>query len=115
MTTAKVNRKGKVTSPATSSIFDSFEVGAEVLQSGKFKEFLRATTWDPALGYAPLINEISLSETQEDPNVLLNGTAYDLDERNPIAGDSFDDIDDGDDLIQSYPGLGSLGGGEEFV
>ncbi|KAF8176951.1 hypothetical protein BJ912DRAFT_857190 [Pholiota molesta] len=109
-TTAKVNRKGRVTAPATSSIFDACDAGAQILQSGKFTEFLCTTTWDPALGYTALMDD-----TQKDPNVLLNGTAYDMDKSNPITGDSFNDIDDGDDFILSYPGLGSLGGGGEFI
>jgi hypothetical protein len=115
MTTPKIDRKGKVTKRATSSIFDSFEVGGEVLNSSKFTEFIRTTTWDPAIGYASFIDNIALTETQHNSAVLRNGTAYDSVDRNPISGESFDDIDDGDDLSQSYPGLGSLGGGGEFI
>ncbi|KAJ7714711.1 hypothetical protein B0H14DRAFT_2644363 [Mycena olivaceomarginata] len=39
------------------AIVDSFDLGAQILNSGKFREFIRTTTWDPAAGYpvaAPL-------------------------------------------------------------
>ncbi|KAJ7897857.1 hypothetical protein B0H14DRAFT_2557375 [Mycena olivaceomarginata] len=48
----KVNKKGVVASrPRVSAIVDSFDLGAQILNSGKFREFIRTTTWDPAAGY----------------------------------------------------------------
>ncbi|KAJ7933704.1 hypothetical protein B0H13DRAFT_2306538 [Mycena leptocephala] len=51
----KVNKKGVVASgPRVSAIVDSFDLGAQILNGGKFREFIRTTTWDPAAGYPSL-------------------------------------------------------------
>ncbi|KAJ7848701.1 hypothetical protein B0H14DRAFT_2582839 [Mycena olivaceomarginata] len=107
----KVNKKGVVASrPRVSAIVDSFDLGAQILNSGKFREFIRTTTWDPAAGYPVAAPEVGPDE--DDP--LLNGSVFDRVDSNPLARDGFDHMDDGDSHAQRYPGLGSLGGGMDY-
>ncbi|KAJ7153178.1 hypothetical protein C8R43DRAFT_1187881 [Mycena crocata] len=48
----KVNKKGVVAAgPRVSAIVDAFDTGAQILNGGKFREFVRDTAWDPAAGY----------------------------------------------------------------
>ncbi|KAJ7789131.1 hypothetical protein B0H14DRAFT_3574840 [Mycena olivaceomarginata] len=91
----KVNKKGQV---------------ATGLHGGKFKDFIRSTAWDPASGYPVQTPEVS-SEA-DDP--LVNGSAFDHVNQNPLSRDGFNDVDDGDTHQQRYLGLGSLGGGMEY-
>ncbi|KAJ7862447.1 hypothetical protein B0H14DRAFT_2575337 [Mycena olivaceomarginata] len=86
------------------------DLGAQILNSGKFREFIRTTTWDPAAGYPVAAPEVSPDE--DDP--LLNGSVFDRVDSNPLARDGFDHMDDGDSHAQRYPGLGSLGGGMDY-
>jgi hypothetical protein len=110
-TPLKVNKKGVVASgPRVSAIVDSLDVGAQILNSGKFREFIRTTTWDPAAGYPVGAPETGPGE--DDP--LLNGSVFDRVDSNPLARDGFEDMDDGDAHAQRYPGLGSLGGGMDY-
>ncbi|KAJ7709249.1 hypothetical protein B0H14DRAFT_3172483 [Mycena olivaceomarginata] len=107
----KVNKKGQVaTGPQVSSIVDSFATGAQALHGGKFKDFIRSTAWDSASGYPVETPEVS-SEA-DDP--LVNGSAFDHVNQNPLSRDGFNDVDDGDTHQQRYLGLGSLGGGMEY-
>ncbi|KAJ6578242.1 hypothetical protein B0H19DRAFT_1253505 [Mycena capillaripes] len=104
----KVNKKGLVASgPRVSAIVDSFDLGAQILNGGKFREFIRTTTWDPAVGYP--FAALETGPNEDDP--LLNGSVFDS---NPLGRDGFDDMDDGDAHAQRYPGLGSLGGGMDY-
>lgn len=107
---AKINRNGKVTTPPQSMIIDSFDVGSDILNHGKFSEFIRTTCWDPAVGYPADPPPITINN---DSDILVTGTAYDSRETNPISTEGFSDVDDGDDLQQRCPGFGSLGGGAE--
>ncbi|KAJ7210935.1 hypothetical protein C8J57DRAFT_1539795 [Mycena rebaudengoi] len=67
----KVNKKGVVSSgPRHSAIIDSLDTGAETLNGGKFREFIRTTAWDPAAGYPVGTQENELNE--DDP--LINGS-----------------------------------------
>jgi len=97
-------KKGKkeTKSAPRSAIFDVQVTGAEIWQA-KFKEFLRATTYDPALGYP-------VGSTDTVDTRLDNGTAFDG-ERNPLTAESYDDLH-GDDA--DAEGLGGIGGGGEF-
>ncbi|KAJ7663758.1 hypothetical protein DFH06DRAFT_1324275 [Mycena polygramma] len=107
----KVNKKGQVASgPRVSAIVDFFDVGAQVLNGGKFHEFIRATAWDPAAGYP--VGAPETGPDEDDP--LLNGSAFDRVDSNPLGRDGFNDMDDGDAHSQCYPGLGSLGGGMDY-
>ncbi|KAJ6605654.1 hypothetical protein B0H10DRAFT_2229013 [Mycena sp. CBHHK59/15] len=107
----KVNNKGVVASgPRVSAIIDSFDTGAQILNGGKFREFIRTTTWDPAAGYP--VGAPEIGPDGDDP--LLNGSLFDRVDSNPLGRDGFDDMDDGDAHTQRYPGLGSLGGGMEY-
>ncbi|KAJ6495492.1 hypothetical protein C8R45DRAFT_1095125 [Mycena sanguinolenta] len=108
----KVNKKGQVPKgPRVSAIIDSFETGAQLLHDGKFTEFIRATTWDPASGYP--VGTLESSSEGDDP--LVNGSVFDRVDGNPLARDGFNDVDDGDTHEQSFLGLGSLGRGLENV
>ncbi|KAJ7496051.1 hypothetical protein B0H11DRAFT_1910318 [Mycena galericulata] len=94
----KVNKKGVVAS------------GPRILNGGKFREFIRTTTWDPAAGYP--VGAPELGPDEDDP--LLNGSVFDRVDSNPLGRDSFNDMDDGDAHMQRFPGLGSLGGGMDY-
>lgn len=85
-----------------SAIFDIHEEGAVIWQA-KFAEFIRATTYDSALGYP-----LKSLDTQDDR--LNNGTVFDG-ETNPIVFDSYEDLH-GDE--NDTTGLGGIGGGGEF-
>ncbi|KAH7905106.1 hypothetical protein BJ138DRAFT_1018176 [Hygrophoropsis aurantiaca] len=112
LTAAKVNKKtGKVTVASQSAIVDCFDTGIQLLNDGKFSEFIHTTTWDPAVGY-PV--DVLLSQA-EATDVLRNGSIFDSVDENPITRDDFDDIDDGDTHKQRCPGLGSLGGGMDYA
>lgn len=106
---AKPSKKAVPVTPQ-SAIVDVFDIGAEVLHGGKFSEFIRASTWDPALGY-PIVD--FTGESAEE--VLETGTAFDRTDTNPLTVDDMDDVDDGDDHAPRCAGLGSLGGGMEYV
>ncbi|KAJ7846188.1 hypothetical protein B0H14DRAFT_2584259 [Mycena olivaceomarginata] len=82
----------------------------KILYAGKFREFVRTTTWDPAAGYPVEAPETGPDE--DDP--LLNGSVFDRVDHNPLGREGFDDMDDGDAHVQRYPGLGSLGGGMDY-
>ncbi|KAJ7339198.1 hypothetical protein DFH08DRAFT_812588 [Mycena albidolilacea] len=108
----KVNKRGDVaTGPRVSTIVDLLETGAQALHGGKFKEFIRSTAWDPASGYPVGTPEIS-SDTN-DP--LVNGLVFDPVDKNLLVRDRFNDVDDGDTHEQHYLGLGSLGGGLDYL
>ena len=109
LSSAKVNRKGDVTTPGKSMVVDAFEVGAQILNDGKFSEFIQTTTWDPAVGFQG--PEAGDQDTNRPRDILENGTAFDITDTNPISIEDYADIDDGDDIQQRCPGYGSLGGG----
>ncbi|KAI0317121.1 hypothetical protein OF83DRAFT_1172278 [Amylostereum chailletii] len=90
----------------TSAIVDILATGAEIWNSGKFHEFLRTTTYDPALGY-PVEDE---PEASRDQHLFHTDTAFDRTDTNPLEIDTFDDLDDGDSYSR-VGGLGTLGGG----
>ncbi|KAJ6560986.1 hypothetical protein B0H10DRAFT_1966700 [Mycena sp. CBHHK59/15] len=111
----KVNNKVDVvqapSGPHVSAIIDSFDAGAQILNGGNFSEFIRSTTWAPAIGYP-----VGAPELQADPNdPLLNGLVSDHVRGNPLGCESFNDVDDGDTHMQRYPGLGCLSGGMEYL
>jgi hypothetical protein len=80
------------------------------LNGGKFREFIRTTTWDPAAGYP--VGALETGPDEDD--LLLNGSVFDRVDSNSLGRDGFDDMDDGDAHAQRYPGLGSLGGGMNY-
>ncbi|KAL1657870.1 hypothetical protein GGF50DRAFT_121406 [Schizophyllum commune] len=91
---------------APSSVFDVMAAGSEVWQNGKFKEYIAATTYDPAVGYEKARVANDRRETRLD-----TGTALD-DEENPLSYDSFEDVhgDEFGDVSSS-----SLGGGGDYA
>ena len=95
---SKTNR----TEPEISAIDDVQVAGAEIWVNGKFSEFMKNTTFDPAVGY-PI--------TTDDHDTRLNsGTVFD-NVRNPLEHDSYEDVhadEEGDNVV------GSLGGGGEY-
>jgi len=87
-----------------SAIVDVQVGGAEIWQQGKFSEFIKNTTYDPALGY-PIDNP-------EDHDTRLDtGTVFDNTISNPLHHSAYVDVH-GDESGDS--GIGSLGGGGEF-
>lgn len=94
----------KKTTPEKSAIVDVLVEGAEAWEHGKFKEYLNATTYDPATGYP-------ITEREEANSARLdNMTAFDNTEDNPIDFESYEDLHVDDE----EEGLGSLGGGGVF-
>ncbi|KAJ7598550.1 hypothetical protein C8J56DRAFT_1039439 [Mycena floridula] len=99
----KTKRKITKTPPPQSAIFDVQVVGSGLWAKGKFWEFIKSTTYDPALGYP-------ITEEEQDER-LNNGTVFD-DVENPLVCDSHEDFHgDPDD---SENGICSLGGGGEY-
>ncbi|KAK7028602.1 hypothetical protein R3P38DRAFT_2622936 [Favolaschia claudopus] len=93
--------------PPRSAIVDVFVKGAEEW-NGKFYDFIKSTTFDPALGgYPP--DESSSKNTTRD-TTLDTGTAFDNLKANPLRYDEFTDVHSGDELGTS----GALGGGGDF-
>lgn len=93
--------KSKVPRPIQSAVFDIIAEGAQSWQDGKWKDFLKSTTFDPAVGY-PITDE-GPWEALRDVR-LDNGTAFDAVDTNPLEFDSHEDLF----------GDGGLGGGDEF-
>ena len=87
-----------------SAIFGIEVVGAEIWQNGKFTEFVKNTTYDPAIGYP-------IPEKDEHDGRLDTDTVFDSTENNPLEHESFDDLH-GDENDET--GLNSLGGGSEY-
>jgi hypothetical protein len=96
----KVSKKNQ-TEPEVSAIVDVQVAGAEIWVNGKFTDFMKNTTFDPAVGY-PI--------TTDDHDARLNsGTVFD-NVINPLEHDSYEDVHaDEDDVV-----VGSLGGGGEY-
>ncbi|KAJ7704166.1 hypothetical protein B0H16DRAFT_719592 [Mycena metata] len=92
-----------------SAIVDVFVKGAEEW-NGKFAEFIKSTTYDPALGgYPPAAS----SDSSNRDTTLDNGTPFDNLTKNPLTFDSFMDLH-----TSEHPGeiasSGALGGGGDF-
>ncbi|PPQ79975.1 hypothetical protein CVT24_003795 [Panaeolus cyanescens] len=86
---------------------------SEILNDGKFSEFIRTTCWDSAFGYPA--DSVSSATQDSSQGLLVSDTAYDTTDSNPISTDDFNDVDDGDILQQRCAGFGSLGGGPEYM
>jgi hypothetical protein len=82
---------------------------AEVWHNGKFNEYIRATTYDPALGY-PITEQTTPDEVQ---HRLQTDTVFDDVMVNPLEYDSLEDLDD-EAVSSSYPGLDGFGGTDGF-
>lgn len=105
---APTKKTSKKTSTAPiSAIVDVQVAGAEIWQQGKFSEFIKTTTYDPALGY-PIDNP-------EDHDTRLDTeTVFDNTVSNPLHHSAYVDVH-GDKLESGNSGIvGSLGGGGEF-
>jgi hypothetical protein len=86
-----------------SAVIDGQLVGMESWAAGKFSEFMKGTTYDPAVGY-PIDN------SQERDTRLDTNTVFDNADNNPLVIDSQEDLR-GD---EHAGGIGSLGGGGEY-
>jgi hypothetical protein len=93
--------------PPRSAIVDVFVKGA-VEWNGKVTEFIKSTTYDPALGGYPPPISASAGSTRD--TTLDTNTAFDNVNQNPITTDTFID------LHTSEEGgiTGALGGGGDF-
>lgn len=103
----KVKPGAKKTPPPRSAVVDVLVVGAESWQDGKWKEFLRSTTFDPALGY-PISGEHA-QEINRNTD-LDNDSVFDNVSDNPLAFDAQEDLFGDED----NGGVGALGGGGEY-
>jgi len=102
---APIKKTSKKTSTAPiSAIVDVQVAGAEIWQQGKFSEYIKTTTYDPALGYP--INNPEDHDTRLDTETVFDNTIS-----NPLHYSAYVDIH-GDESGDS--GIGSLGGGGEF-
>ncbi|KAJ7112391.1 hypothetical protein C8R43DRAFT_903646, partial [Mycena crocata] len=91
-----------------SAIVDVSVKGAEEW-NGKFVEFIKTTTYDPALGgyHPPAPTDTAARDTTFD-----SGTAFDNLTENPLTFDSFLDVHSGEE--PGVGGSGALGGGGDF-
>ena len=103
-------KAGQKATEARSAIADVMVLGAQVWQDGKFSDFLKGSTYDPALGY-PVSSESASNVTRLD-SVFDNGTVFDQ-TTNPLDVGSYQDLH-GDEVNNGNPGVGGLGGGDEF-
>ncbi|KAJ7056827.1 hypothetical protein C8F01DRAFT_1087095 [Mycena amicta] len=110
--TPKVPPKKPVKAEAPrSAIIDVFVKGAEEW-NGKFTEFIRSTTYDPALGgYPPATSSGSASGMHD--TTLDTGTVFDDLTENPLTFAGFMDLHTSDDHGE-VTGTGALGGGGDF-
>ncbi|KAF7965706.1 hypothetical protein HWV62_42205 [Athelia sp. TMB] len=106
-------KKVDQSSQPRSAIADPWILGNEAWQEGKFTDFLKGSTYDPALGY-PISSESAKDATRHPPcdSVFDNGTVFDQAE-NPIEYGNHEDLH-GDEIESSCPGVGGLGGGDKF-
>ncbi|KAJ7835274.1 hypothetical protein B0H14DRAFT_2590413 [Mycena olivaceomarginata] len=94
--------------PPRSAIVDVFVKGAEEW-NGKFREFIKSTTFDPALGGYPPVAESSNSGPR-DTTLDTNTVFYNL-MQNPLTYDNYSDLHGSDDVTEIS---GALGGGGDF-
>ncbi|KAK7035016.1 hypothetical protein R3P38DRAFT_3184525 [Favolaschia claudopus] len=94
--------------PPRSAVVDVFVKGAEEW-NGKFNEFIRSTTYDPALGGYPASTDSSWKGSTRD-TTLDTGTVFDSLNKNPLSHEEFTDVHSGEELGMS----GALGGGGDF-
>ncbi|KAJ6624449.1 hypothetical protein B0H10DRAFT_1943318 [Mycena sp. CBHHK59/15] len=92
--------------PPHSAIVDVFVKGAEEW-NGKLTDFIKSTTFDPALGGYPPPSESSTSGPHD--TTLDTNTVFDSPTNNPLTYDSYNDLHGGEDGIS-----GALGGGGDF-
>lgn len=89
------SRKQKGKNVVQSAIYDVQVSGAEVWQNGKFHEYLRTSTYDPALGHP-----VPDPDTANDPDGLQHrlrtDTVFDDVMVNPIAHDELEDLEQSD-------------------
>ncbi|KAJ7717409.1 hypothetical protein B0H14DRAFT_3631243 [Mycena olivaceomarginata] len=92
-----------------SAIIDVFVKGAEEW-NGKFTDFIKSTTYDPALGgYPPAAS----SDSGPRDNTLDTGTVFDNLTNDPLTFDGFMDLHTSKDHGE-ITGTGALGGGGDF-
>jgi len=106
----KKAKAGQKTTERRSAIADVMVLGAQVWHDGKFSNFLKGLTYDPALGY-PVSSESASIVTCLD-SVFDNGTVFDQ-TTNPLDIGNYQDLH-GDEVSAGNPGIGGLGGGDEF-
>ncbi|KII95851.1 hypothetical protein PLICRDRAFT_170448 [Plicaturopsis crispa FD-325 SS-3] len=94
-----------------SAIVDVFAAGADIWNQGKFTEFIKKTTYDPALGYP--IDDTTRAQTRDAR--LDTGTVFDSTSTNPIQYDSYEDIHGNENMEGDGSTAGALGGGEEYA
>lgn len=94
--------------PPRSAIVDVFVKGAEEW-NGKFREFIKSTTFDPALGGYPPVAESSNSGLRD--TTLDTNTVFDNLTQNPLTYDSYSDLHGSDNVTEIS---GALGGGGDF-
>ncbi|TFY63199.1 hypothetical protein EVJ58_g3390 [Rhodofomes roseus] len=110
----KSKSKKKSDNAPRSAIIDVFDVGAQAWQNGKFRQYIKSTTFDPALGY-PITPPSDKSQNTE-ASVLDNGTVFDNCEENVLLYDGYADLHGDEELdgLASAAGVGALGGGGEY-
>ena len=82
--------------------------GAEIWLNGKFTNFMKSTTFDPAVGY-PIT-------TDDHDTRLDSGTVFD-NVSNPLEHDSYVDVhvDEDDESVESLGGGGEYSTGEIII
>jgi hypothetical protein len=108
--TSKKKINNSAPEPTRSAVIDIFTKGAEEW-NGKFTDWIKSTTYDPALGGYPSVSESS--STGGHDTTLDNGTVFDTATTNPITCDSYIDLH-GNEETNGITGMGSLGGGGDF-
>lgn len=107
MVPALNKKSAKKPQEPTSAIIDVQVAGAEIWQGGKFKEFLRSTTFDPKIGYP-----IPSPEDDEHDDLLDSNTVFDSTVTNPLECNNYVDLHGDEDEDSTFT---ALGGGSEYA
>lgn len=91
-----------------SGVYDVIALGHETLANGAWSDFLKETTYDPALGYP-----LESGEEGDESGLPLSDTAFD-NQQNPLSYESAEALQDHMSGSGEPLGLGGVGGGDDL-
>lgn len=89
-------------------VFDAMALGAEALSRGKWSEYLKQTTFDPALGYP-----VDTPEANDQNEAPVTDTCFDK-SKNPLSYSSDEAVQGHLDGQGGCTGVGGIGGGDDM-
>ncbi|KAG8961831.1 hypothetical protein FRC00_011095 [Tulasnella sp. 408] len=103
---AQLGKQGK--DLMRSGVYDVIALGHESLANGAWSDFLKETTYDPALGYP-----LEAGEEGDESALPLSDTAFD-NQQNPLSYESAEALQDHMSGSGETLGLGGVGGGDDL-